>query len=773
MPPTMKRSLFFSTLLLAAACGGGGPKSTTPPGGGGDVTTGGGGTDTGGGGGTTPTADAPALAARKAFNNPGGMWTPAQMAHPQHAAQLKAMGVSLPAENLTNPLSAPLNAVVSLGGCTGSFVSPEGLVITNHHCVQGALQFNSTPDDNLVEKGFLAKSLSEEKPAGPTQKVSVAQAFTDITKEMMDGVDKIADFNKRKLELEKRSKTLTAACEKGRPGLRCDVKSFFNGAQWTLIEYLEIRDVRLVYVPPRAIGNYGGEVDNWAWPRHTGDWAFYRAYVGKDGAPADPSPENVPFKPKHFLKVDQDGTRTHDFIMIVGYPGRTNRITTHAEVAHDVEWAYPYLIANLQEKYDLLAAMLKPDANVEAATKLKAGVFKQGVQNGLEKYSGVLAGMQKGDMMARKKAVDEKVRAWAQQAGNEEYAKAIARYDEMNAAEQKTARVDFDRGQALSGSSHLRNAFLLVRMAEERQKKDADRKPGYQDRDVPRIEGGQKQFTRQFDATIDRAMFRLALVRALALPEADRPWLATIVGVKKGGKIDEAAIDKALDALYSGTKLADEAVRLDLLKKGTPAKLKASKDPFIKLAVALWPMVKAQEKQDDAEAGEKVLLSAKYATAMQQALDGFLSPDANSTLRITYGTIKPFKPGEPAYTVASQIPAKDKGEDPFDAPKAQLEAIKAKNWGPYADPVLGEVPINFIGDLDITGGNSGSAVLNEKGELVGLAFDGNIEGVASDVVFNHATSRTIMVDIRYAMWVMDLLDGADNVLEELGVKPSM
>ncbi|MBZ0234652.1 MAG: S46 family peptidase [Deltaproteobacteria bacterium] len=767
----MKRSLFFSTLLLAAACGGGGTKSTTPTGGGGGDVTGGGGTGGDGTGGVS--ADDPALAARKAFANPGGMWTPAQMAHPQHAAQLKAMGVSLPAENLTNPLAAPLNAVVSLGGCTGSFVSPEGLVITNHHCVQGALQFNSTPDNNLVENGFLAKSQAEEKAAGPTQKVSVAQAFTDITSDMMDGIDKIADFNKRKLELEKRAKTATAACEKGRPGLRCDVKSFFNGAQWTLIEYLEIRDVRLVYVPPRSIGNYGGEIDNWAWPRHTGDWAFYRAYVGKDGAPADPSPDNVPFQPKHWLKVDQDGTRAHDFIMIVGYPGKTNRVTTYDEVAHDVEWAYPYIIENYQQRYDLLTAMLAPDSNVGAGTKLKAGVFKQGVQNGLEKFSGVLAGLKKGDMMARKKAVDEKVRAWAQQPGNEEFAAAITRYDQMNADEQKTARVDFDRSQAVYGSAHLRNALLFVRMAEERQKKDADRKPGYQDRDVPRIEGGQKQFTRQFDATIDRAMFRLALVRALALPEADRPWLNTIVGVKKGAKIDEAAIDKALDTLYKGTKLEDEAARLDLLKKATPGKLKASKDPFVKLAVALWPMLKAQEKKDDAKAGEMVLLSAKYATAMQKALDGFLSPDANLTLRITYGTIKPFKPGEPAYTVASQILAKDKGEEPFDAPTKQLEAIKAKNWGPYADPVLGEVPVNFIGDLDITGGNSGSAVLDEKGQLVGLAFDGNIEGVASDVVFNHATTRTIMVDIRYAMWVMDLLDGADNVLEELGVKPAL
>jgi hypothetical protein len=589
----------------------------------------------------------------------------------------------------------------------------------------------------------------------------------------MGGLDAIKDPVKRKLELEKRTKALVAACEKGRAGIRCDIANFFRGAEWQLIEYLEIRDVRVVYVPPRSIGNYGGEVDNWAWPRHTGDWSFFRAYVGKDGMPADPSPDNVPFTPKHFLKIDQDGTKQHDFAMIAGYPGRTNRVSTYAEVEFDVSWAYPYLIEYLQARYDLLEAMVKPDAQVGAGTKIKAGVGKQGVQNGLEKYTGLLAGLKKGDIMARKKATDDKVRAWAAEPGREAFLAAITGLDAYNAKKQATARVDFDRGNAFAGSAHLRNALLFVRMAEERTKKDADRKPGFQDRDMPRIESGQKQFTRQFDPTIDRAMFRLVLVRALALPEADRPWLNTILGAKKGAKLDEAAVDTALDALYKGTKLDDEALRLDLLKKGTSAKLKGSKDPFIKLAVALWPTVKKQEAIEDTLTGEGLALTPKYAEAMQQALDGFVAPDANLTLRVTYGTVKPFKPEGRPFTVVSEIPAKDKGEEPFDAPKKELDAIKAKTWGPYADSALGEVPVDFIADLDITGGNSGSAVLNSKGELIGLAFDGNTEGLASDVVFDHATTRTIIVDVRYAMWVMDLLDSADNVLEEMGIKPSL
>jgi len=759
----MKRNVFLCAVLAAAACGGGGKKPTTT------VTTAGKG-DVAGGGGNDMVGDKaavdPALAARKAFANPGGMWTPAQMALPQHAAQLTAMGVSVPAKNLSDPLAAPLNAVVWLGGCTASFVSPDGLVITNHHCVQGALQINSTPEDNLLENGFLAKTRGDEKSAGPTQHVMVAQAFTDVTSQMTKGLADIADPTKRDKEVEKREKELVAACEKDRPEVRCDVSSFFRGAEYTLIEYLEIKDVRLVYVPPRSIGNYGGEIDNWAWPRHTGDWSFYRAYVGKDGKPAEFSPDNVPFHPKAYLKVATDGVRQHDFVMVTGYPGRTERITTYAEVKHDVDWFYPYYIAFAQQRYDLLEELIKKGG----PTGLKAGMFKQFVQNGLEKYTGVLAGLQKGDMMDRKKAIDAKVRAWAAQPGHEEYQAAIDQLDAFQAEQFKTARVDFDRGQALS-SSHLRNAFMFLRMAEERPKPDAERKPGFQDRDLPRLIGSQKQLTRMYDETIDRAAWRLSLVNALALPEADRPWLATIVGARKGQKIDEKMIDKAIDRLYAKTKLADEKVRLDLLQHATTRSLKSSKDPIIKLAVALWPVVKADEARRDKESGEALLFVPKYAEAMRQALGGYLPPDANATLRITYGTVKPFDDGKRPFTVVSEIPAKDKGEEPFDAPKKELEAIAAKNWGPYADPVLGEVPVDFIADLDITGGNSGSPALNARGELVGLAFDGNIEGVASDVVFDHKTTRTIIVDARYMLWVMDLIDGADNVLEELGVKP--
>jgi hypothetical protein len=321
--------------------------------------------------------------------------------------------------------------------------------------------------------------------------------------------------------------------------------------------------------------------------------------------------------------------------------------------------------------------------------------------------------------------------------------------------------------------------MTLTRWADERAKKDADRRPGFQDRDLKPALAGQRQFRRSYDRTLDRALFRLALVRALQLPEADRPWLANLLDVKKGTKIDEALIDKTIDGWYAAQQIEDEKMRLGLLETGSTSQLKASKDPFLKAAQRSWVMFKAEEKKADARQGELLITTPYYVEAMREVLGGQLSPDANSSLRITYGTVKSFKPEsrDPAdwpLTVASQIAAKNTGKEPFNAPKKMLAAIAAKNYGPYADPALGgELPIDFLSDLDITGGNSGSPTLNARGELVGLAFDGTLEGVASDVVFNPPVTRTISVDARYMIWTMDLLDGADHLIKEMGLTPKL
>jgi hypothetical protein len=281
-----------------------------------------------------------------------------------------------------------------------------------------------------------------------------------------------------------------------------------------------------------------------------------------------------------------------------------------------------------------------------------------------------------------------------------------------------------------------------------------------------------KQLTKQYDAQIDRALFRLALVRALQLPPAERPWLAQLLGAKPTQKLDEALIDKTLDGWYRTTKLADEKLRLELLQKGTKARLKASTDPFLRAAQRVWKTYLAAEKRTDAQSGEMMLVAPVYAEAMREVLGGLLAPDANRTLRITYGTVKAFKPTDSPFTTGSQIIQKNTGKEPFDAPAPLLAAIQAKQFGPYAG-ADGELPVNFLSDLDTTGGNSGSAVLNDNGELVGLNFDSTIEGVAADVVFDGSMVRKIHVDARYMLWVMDKIDGADHLIEEMGLEPRL
>ncbi|MEO7734015.1 MAG: S46 family peptidase [Kofleriaceae bacterium] len=719
----------------------------------------------------------PALGFRQGYANPGGEWLPQQMTLPVHVETFRKMGVPIAAETLSDPLASPLNAVVSLGGCTASFVSPQGLIVTNHHCVQGALQLNTDKKQhkNYVEDGFLAKTIADEVSAGPAQRVFVAQAFKDVTKDVRDGLDKIKDPVARKTEADKRAKALVAACEKDRAGVKCSVRPYFGAGMYIQTENLEIRDVRLVYVPARAVGNYGGEVDNWNWPRHTGDWSFYRAYVGKDGKPADFAADNVPYQPKAYLHVTTDGVAAGDFVMVTGYPGTTQRTQTAADIHHDVEWALPYQIASFKERYAIADAHVGDDGE----TGTKATVMKQQLQNVMSKQQGVLAGLTQGNLLAQKDALDKQIQDWAVQPGHESTKQALDRLAQLEADERRTARVDFDRRFVMTASRLFGAALTLTHWADERAKKNDDRRPGFQDRDLSQALGAQKQLARQLDKTLDRQLFRLALVRALQLPEADRGWLQTLLDAKRGAKLDEATIDKTLDGWYATEQLADEQVRVTLLQTGTLAQLKASKDPFVRAALRLWPTVKADEKKSDARQGDALLWQAAYVDAMKQVLGGQLSPDANSSLRVSYGTVRSFKPGssDPAdrpLTTASQLAAKATGKEPFNAPKKVLAAIQARTFGPYGDKSLGgDLPIDFLSDLDITNGNSGSPTLNGKGELVGLAFDGTLAGVASDVVFDPANTRTISVDARYMIWTMDLLDGADHLIKEMGLTPKL
>jgi hypothetical protein len=652
-------------------------------------------------------------------------------------------------------------------------VSPEGLAITNHHCVTRSLQINSTPKENLLKRGYVAKTRADEKSSGPTARVFVTQSFRDVTAIVREGIDTVKGDLDRYKKMEAKTKQLIADCEKGRPEIRCSVGSYFGGAQYFLIEQIEIRDVRLVYAPDEGIGNFGGEVDNWRWPRHDGDFALLRAYVGKDGKPADYSPENVPYRPPHHLKLAKEPLAEGDFVMVAGYPGTTNRLRTAAEVNEAVSWRYPRQIKFFEEAIATLERAGKD--NPERA--LKAQPMIRGLNNALTKTRGLEDGLVKGGLAAEKAKIEADMRAWMdadpgrKAAHGDVLDKMAALFNDL----QKTREQDATLYEAMSAGM-LKSALLIVRMAEERPKRDADRDPDLQERNWKRIEQGQVSMQKSYDRALDTAMLKLTLERAARLPAAQRSELFGLIMGKD--ELTPARIEAAVDKLYATTKLEAEATRVSLFQKATTAELKKSADPLIKLALAIRPLQKAADDREDAYVGAMSVLRPKYIEALRGFRKGPLAPDANGTLRLTYGTVRSYRPTadapmHPSFTRLSEVLKKHTGKEPFDAPARLREAAAAKKFGPYVDAKLGEVPVDFVSDLDITGGNSGSPTLNRKGELVGLAFDGNYESMASDWLFMPSVTRTIHVDLRYILWVLDAVDGADHVLTEMGAKPSV
>ena len=698
-----------------------------------------------------------------------GMWQPAQL--PDLAAPLAEAGLKVDPKRLSDLTEYPMNAVVGLGFCTASFVSPMGLVTTNHHCAYGAIQYNSTAERNLLADGFLAKTLGEELRADPTQRIYVTEAISDVTAQIQAGLAELPDGKARFDQVDARSKALVADCEKP-GGRRCDVYIFHGGASFNLVQQMEIRDVRLVYAPASAIGKFGGDVDNWIWPRHTGDFSFLRAYVGPDGKPADPSESNVPYRPQSYLKVSAAGVDPGDYVMVAGYPGRTNRYRLAREVRAAIEWAYPTYIELFGRQLELIdqASAGRPEAAIKYAST------KASLNNGLKNFQGNLDGFGKLDVVAQKQAIEQALETWLRD-HSEEAGDYFQRQAELNALlDAQLATRDRDLiWDRLSRSGLLSAALPLYRVALERRKADAERTVGYQQRDEVRIEGRLVQLDRRYDAGVDRALVEDLLQRYLQLPAAQRvAELDRWLGRAEDGSVDLSA---RLDALYAGTQLGELDQRQRWFKADAKA-IESSSDTALQLAVALMPAILRLEAEGEAQKGDEYLLRPSFMRgliAWRQALGEPVYPDANGSLRVTYGQVEGYRSRDAVsygpQTTLNGILEKHTGVDPFDATERQLTAIRAGRLGTYRDEALGSVPVNFVASLDITGGNSGSPTLNSKAELVGLAFDGNYESISSGWLFNPQITRSIQVDVRYMLWIMDAVDGAHGLLREMGVKP--
>ncbi len=707
-----------------------------------------------------------ALAALPATHAAEGMWVPQQL--PEIAGPLKKAGLKLDPKQLADLTGDPLGAVVSLGGCTASFVSPQGLVVTNHHCAYGAIQLNSTPENNLMRDGFNAAAPADEITAGPNARIYVLDDITDVTDQVRGAIDAAADPLARTQALDAVEKRLVAGCE-AEPGYRCRLYSFLGGNDYRLFRNLEIRDVRLAYAPPGSVGNYGGEIDNWMWPRHTGDFAFYRAYVGPDGKPAAHAPGNVPYRPKHWLKIADKPLREGDFVMAAGYPGRTSRYALAGEFEDTEQWGYPTTSRHYRALIALVEARGKADPDIE----VKYASTVRGWENTMKNYEGQLAGFERTGAAGTKRAQEAAVLEWLRGRG-EEGADALAAHQRLVAldeAERATRERDLVL-RMLNGTGAISAASTLYRLAIERGKPDAEREQGYQDRDLPTIEGGLRQMDRRYVPAMDRELQAYWLAEYVKLPQPQRvkaidDWL---------GGSDAKAIERALDRL-AGTRLGDTEYRMALLSADRKT-LEASRDPAIRYAVALMPTQLELERESKIRAGERLAARATYLAAVaehRRSQGGHVYPDANSSLRITFGNVRPYTKldgtRQQAFTRLEEVAAKATGEEPFDAPQALLDAVQAKRHGGLADRRLRTVPVNFLSDLDVTGGNSGSPVLDAQGRLTGLLFDMNWEAVVSNWVFDGEMTRTISLDQRYMRWIMQEVYPAPALLEEMGVAP--
>ncbi len=680
---------------------------------------------------------------------------------------LPEKGLEISALEIYNPDGISLiDAICKVGGCTGSFVSADGLILTNHHCAYGAVQRASTAEHDYIRNGFLAKKRSEEIPARAFT-VRITESYRDVSDEVLSVVREQMDYAERTKAIERKIKQIVQKAELENPGKRAEVSEMFIGKTYVLFIYTYLKDLRLVYVPPRSIGNFGGEVDNWMWPRHTGDFSFMRAYVAPDGSPAEYSPDNVPYHPRKYLKVSPEGVAEEDFVFILGYPGRTYRHQTSHFLAYEEEIRMPYVVDWYQWQINVMEKMGEKNREVE----LKHLDRIKGLSNVMKNYRGKLKGLKRLHLVEKKRSEEKELQDFitADPERKAKYGNLLSEISGVYQELQKRAQLEMVLSYLLRSSTMLNLAYTAYDASIELQKDDLDRKSAYMKRNFQRTLQRLKIGIKNYYEPTDKIIFKEMLLRAAKLPEdLQIPEVKEIIKNRDPEKAVEEFVNKA----YATTKFSDEDFFLKTMKK-TPDEVKKIRDPFIQFAVKLYPTYKKQEEIRKARRGKQAKLYAQLIDVKKKFMVKDFIPDAYRTLRLTYGRIRGYSPADAVHylpiTSTKGVLEKTTGKPPFDSPDKLINLIKAKDFGRFYRKSLGGVPVAILYDTDTTGGNSGSPVLNARGELVGINFDRAFEATINDFAWNESYSRSIGVDIRYVLWVTQKLGGADYLLKEMGI----
>lgn len=677
---------------------------------------------------------------------------------------LKSAGFALPARTIFNPDSISLtDAVVNIGGCTGSFISPGGLILTNHHCAFSAIQRASSKEHDYLQLGFYASRREAEVPAkGYT--VRITESCREVSQSILDAMSAADNFAARSKAKEKKYKELIAEAEKANPGKRAEIAEMFPGKSYMLFLYTYLTDVRLVYAPPLGIGNFGGEEDNWVWPRHTGDFSLMRAYVGPDGKPAEFAAANVPYSPRRFLPLAPQGVREGDLAFILGYPGRTFRHFPARYLQFESSLRMPWIVEWYGYQIESMEMMSRQDRSV--AITLSSAI--KGLANTCKNYQGKLDGLRRLDLVARRQAEDGELARFiaADTLLQRRYGPLLsdidACYDESSARFERDKLMD-----ALLGSSTLLStAYTLYQSGLEMAKPDLERDTAFMERNLTRTKERLPLALGSLYLPKERLFLSQILQKLQSLPAADQP--EAIRKLPKGKKLLST-----LDHYFAKSRLREGEWALQHFGQPVTELLKSG-DPFIALAAGLHPDFVHQREVRRIHSARLERLLADYTDVKQaRAGHGFI-PDANGTLRLTWGSIRGYSPRDAVYfspfTTLHGMVEKNTGRDPYQAPAALLALAGQGSQSRYANPDLGDVPVDMLYDMDTTGGNSGSPVLNRYGELVGLNFDRAYEATINDYAWSTDYSRSIGLDVRFILWVLQNISGAQELLQEIGIQ---
>lgn len=694
-----------------------------------------------------------------------GMWIP--MLIGKNYEEMQRLGLRLTKDDLYNINNSSLkDAILQFaGGCTGEMISDKGLLLTNHHCGYGAIAELSTVDRNLLDNGFWAKSMDEELPAKGITALFL-QRMEDVTDEVMEalGNAKGEDYNKK---LEAIAKKIEDRSTDGGK-LVANVKSYFNGNQFFLLIYKRYTDVRLVGTPPKSLGKFGGDTDNWMWPRHTSDFSMFRVYADENNQPKPYSATNVPFRPKKYLPVSAKGVEEGDYAMIMGYPGRTNRY----EVSYGVDLAVNAVNPSIVNCRDLRLAIMKRHMDKDKKVYLQLTSSYSSIANYWKYFIGQTEQLIRLDVVNNKRAAEDKFSEW-QRKNNKadgllgDFAKIYTDYTPY--AKHQVYYSEAFRAPALTrmaaGLKPLYDAY-----ERHNGKLEADTLKKY----VNIAQSNYRATVKTYDEGTDKELFtEMTSLYYQNVPQNQHPAIYKTILKGKDGK-NKSAYAAYTTTVFSRTFLADSNKFNAFIKAPTFAKLKA--DAAVQYAYSFISNYNTNyQPKVEAFSNAKAELAREYVKQLMEMQKGKkFYPDANSTMRITYGKVMSYQKIDGIeynyFTTLDGLMAKYKpNDDEFDVPKELIELYKKKDYGRYAD-ADGTLHTCFITNNDITGGNSGSPVMNAYGELTGTAFDGNWEAMSGDIAFDKKYKRTIVCDIRFVLFLIDKMGHADNLIKEMDIR---